>query len=126
MPKAHPDLKNTNQDSFASEAHYRVLRALEDNPKISQRELANQLDISLGKANYCLKALIDKGWVIARNFRNSQNKLAYAYVLTPNGINKRAQLTLRFLERKRKEFESLKHEIADLDAEVQNMNENDK
>jgi len=103
---------------LVTEAHYRVLRALEANPKLSQRQLATELGISVGKANYCIKALIDKGWVKARNFRTSENKLAYAYLLTPSGIRRKSQLTMRFLEHKRCEFEALQREIAVLSAEV--------
>ena len=102
----------------ATEAHYRVLKALDANPNLSQRQLATELGISVGKANYCVRALIDKGWVKARNFRKSDNKLGYAYVLTPSGIRRKSQLTIRFLERKRREFEALRREIAVLSAEI--------
>ena len=107
-----------NQRRLSTEAHYRVLRALEANPNLSQRKLANELGISVGKANYCIKALIDKGWVKARNFRNSNNKLAYAYVLTPSGIRRKTKLTMRFLAHRRCEFEALRREIAALSAEL--------
>ena len=107
-----------SQGQLATEAHYRVLKALEANPKLSQRQLATELGISVGKANYCIKALIDKGWVKARNFRNSDNKLAYTYALTPSGIRRKSQLTIRFLEYKRREFDALEREIAVLSAEV--------
>jgi EPS-associated MarR family transcriptional regulator len=100
------------------EIHYRLLRTLEANPHISQRELAQALDISLGKANYCLKALIDKGLVKAGNFRNSRNKLAYAYLLTPRGVEEKARVTLGFLKRKMAEYESLQQEIEQLRREV--------
>ena len=103
---------------LASEAHYRVLRTLEANPNLSQRQIATELGISVGKANYCVKALINRGWVKARNLRNSDNRLAYAYVLTPSGIRRKAQLAVRFLEQKRQEFEELKREIAVLSAEL--------
>ena len=95
-----------------------MLKALEANPNLSQRQLANELGISVGKANYCIKALIDKGWIKARNFRNSANKLAYTYMLTPSGIRRKTQLTMRFLEHKRGEFEALRREIAVLSAEL--------
>lgn len=100
------------------EAHLQVLRALQDNPKMSQRALSAALGISLGKTNYCLKALIEAGWVKARNFRNSTNKLAYAYVLTPTGAEAKARLTIRFLQSKSAEFEALKAEIAELRREA--------
>jgi EPS-associated MarR family transcriptional regulator len=110
-----------NQGQLATEAHYRVLKALEANPNLSQRQLASLLGISVGKANYCINALIEKGWVKARNFRSSKNKLGYAYVLTPQGIRRRTQLAMRFLEIKRGEFEALQREIKMLDAEVKNL-----
>ena len=94
------------------------MKILEANPNLSQRQIAAELGVSVGKANYCVKALTDKGWVKARNFRNNDNKLAYAYILTPSGIREKAQLTARFLERKRREFEALRREIAMLSAEL--------
>ena len=109
---------------MSQDSHYHVLKALEANPNLSQRELAKQLGISLGKTNYCLKALVDKGWVKAKNFKNSQNKLAYAYLLTPKGIDEKARLTLSFLERKRQEYEALKKEIEALAKEAEIL-END-
>ena len=102
-----------------SEAHLKVLRCIEANPEISQRELARELGISLGKTNYCVKALMEKGWVKAKNFKNSRNKLAYAYVLTPNGIEQKSRLTYTFLKRKEAEFEALRLEIAQLTKEVE-------
>lgn len=99
--------------------HYKLLHILEMQPDISQRQLASRLDISLGKANYCLKALLDKGWVKARNFKNSQNKWAYAYLLTPQGIEQKARMSGEFLKCKLVEYESLKQEIERLEVEVQ-------
>ena len=100
------------------EAHYKVMRLIEANPAISQRELAQVMGVSLGKANYCLNALIEKGWVKARNFRKSDNKLAYAYLLTPRGVQQKAEITVRFLQRKVGEYETLRREIAELRREV--------
>ena len=100
------------------ETHYRILRLLEVQPEISQRELARQLGISLGKANYCLQALLSKGWIKAENFRNSRNKIAYSYLLTPEGIERKAKIAMRFLKRKLAEFEAIKHEIDLLLQEV--------
>lgn len=100
------------------EAHYKLLRLIESRPDASQRELAQAMGVSLGKVNYCVNALIEKGWVKARNFRNSHNKLAYAYLLTPRGVEQKATITLHFLQRKVEEYESLKREIADLRREV--------
>ncbi len=96
----------------------RLMRLLEDNPRMSQRALAEQLGLSLGKTNYCIHALIEKGWVKARNFHNSEHKLAYAYALTPSGIRQRALATVTFLKRKRAEYAALEREIKRLEAEV--------
>ena len=100
------------------EAHYRLLRLLDASPNLSQRELAREMGVSLGKVNYCVNALIEKGWVKARNFRNSNNKLACAYLLTPRGIEQKAEITVHFLRRQVAEYESLKKEIARLRREV--------
>ncbi len=100
------------------EVRLAILRILEQRPEVSQRELARELGLSLGKTNYCLRALMAWGWVKARNFRNNQNKLAYAYVLTPAGLRAKALATLNFLERKQREFERLQAEIARLQREV--------
>ena len=101
-----------------TETHYRLLRLLEAQPHLSQRELARELGISLGKINYCLGALIEKGWVKARNFRNKRDKLSYAYLLTPSGIEEKAALTVNFLRRKMAEYDALKQEIEELKREV--------
>lgn len=103
--------------------HYKLLRILETQPDISQRQLADRLDISLGKANYCLKALVAKGWVKARNFKNSQNKWAYAYLLTPQGIEQKTRMAGEFLKCKLAEYESLKQEIEQLKVEVRGESE---
>ena len=100
------------------EIHLKVLRHLEQNPEVTQRELAEHLDVSLGKANYCLKALISRGFVKARNFKNSNQKSAYLYMLTPQGIDEKARISVAFLKRKMGEYEQLKHEIAQLEQEV--------
>lgn len=94
------------------------MRLIETQPALSQRELAQNLGISLGKAHYLLKALIQKGAVKASNFRRSDNKLAYAYLLTPSGVSQKAALTSRFLRRKLAEYESLRREIEQLQGEV--------
>lgn len=98
---------------------YQILSLLEDNPELSQRELADKMDISLGKTNYCLNALIDKGLIKAHNFRNSRNKAAYLYKLTPAGINERIRVTRRFLKCKLLEHVELSAEIERLRCEVQ-------
>ena len=100
------------------ELRLRLLRLLTDSPDLPQRELAQRLGLSLGKTNYCLRALIDKGWVKVNNFRNSQNKMAYAYVLTPQGIHAKAAVTAAFLRRKQQEYSTLEREIEELRAEV--------
>ena len=105
------------------ETHYKLLRELEANPNISQRELSRSLGMSLGKINYCLKALIEKGLIKAENFRKSNNKLAYAYVLTPQGIHRKAEITLAFLRRKQEEYQQLQAEIEELRADVQAQQE---
>lgn len=97
---------------LTDEYRYKILKLVEAKPEISQRELAKNLGISLGKANFCLKALIEKGLLKATNFRNSQNKLAYMYLLTPNGIEEKSSITLRFLKTKMQEYELLQAEIA--------------
>src|SRR5690554_3604242 len=104
--------------SIADEHHLKVLRLLEANPDMSQRELADALGVSVGKTNYCIRALVDKGLLKMSNFRNSQNKLAYAYLLTPAGIAAKAELTGRFLKRKRQEYEVLRDEIEQLQREI--------
>ena len=100
------------------EIHLKLLRHLEENPDITQRQLASELGVSLGKANYCLKALIDKGFIKARNFKNSANKRAYLYVLTPRGIEEKSRISVTFLRRKMEEFEALRDEIEELKAEL--------
>jgi EPS-associated MarR family transcriptional regulator len=97
--------------------HLRTLQLLESQPTLNQRALAQELGISLGKTNYCLRALLAKGLLKAQNFKNSQNKLAYAYVLTPSGISARAELTAEFLQVKMVEFDRLQQEIAALRSE---------
>ena len=104
------------------ETHLKVLRHLEDNPDVTQRELAVALGISLGKTNYCLKALINKGLIKAKNFKNNANKRAYLYILTPKGIETKARISVRFLQRKVEEYEALRIEIEQLKSEL-NANE---
>tara|TARA_Y100000590_G_scaffold171597_1_gene196249 strand:+ start:944 stop:1243 length:300 start_codon:yes stop_codon:yes gene_type:complete len=93
--------------------HFNVLRKIQKNPESSQRELAEELGFSLGKLNYCLKALKNKGFVKIRNFKKNPNKMNYIYVLTPKGISEKTKLTLNFMERKMKEYDELKKEIKD-------------
>ena len=100
------------------EAHFKVLRLLEINPKMKQRDLAVAVGVSLGKTNYCINALLEKGLIKVQNFKNNKNKLAYAYILTPAGISEKTVLTQRFLKQKMKEYEMLKEEIELLKLEV--------
>ncbi len=100
------------------DTQFRLLRLLETRTGLSQRDLARELGTSLGKVNYCLNALIEKGLFKARNFKNSRNKLGYAYLLTPRAIDRKAAITLAFLKRKMDEYEMLEAEIAQLKREI--------
>lgn len=104
------------------ESHLKVLRLLEAHPDLSQRELAERLGVSLGKTNYCVRSLLDKGLLKINNFRNSRNKVAYAYLLTPAGITAKAELTARFLKLKMYEYEVLKADIELLKKEASSEN----
>lgn len=95
-----------------------LLRLLEQHPEYSQRQMSTALGVSLGKAHYLLKALLEKGWVKANNFKRSENKVGYLYVLTPNGAKQRLQLTRSFLARKEQEYDQLHAQIAALRAEL--------
>jgi EPS-associated MarR family transcriptional regulator len=101
------------------ETRYKLMRLLEANPHMSQREAARELGVSLGKLNYCVRALIRRGWIKVDRFKNSRNKAAYMYVLTPRGMEQKARLTVRFLRAKVREYEALRSEIAQIrrDAE---------
>lgn len=103
---------------LTDEIRYRLLRYLEDHPEASQRELARHLDISIGKVNYCLHALIERGLLKVRNFRNAKNKLAYAYHLTPKGLEEKLNVTYAFLRRKMAEYDAVQAEIERLTREV--------
>lgn len=116
--RAGHNVAERNVDWPAEDTHLRLLRLLQARPELSQRDLARELGTSLGKINYCLNALIDKGLVKARNFRNSRNKLGYAYLLTPQGIDSKATIAVQFLKRKMAEYETLKVEIEQLQREV--------
>jgi|RhiMethySRZTD1v2_1073278.scaffolds.fasta_scaffold481319_2 EPS-associated MarR family transcriptional regulator len=95
-----------------------LLRQLESEPRLNQRGLAARLGLSLGKANYCLNALVRKGLIKISNFKRSDNKLAYAYLLTPSGLQEKTRLTIAFLKQKQQEYEQLQAEIAQLQIEV--------
>lgn len=100
------------------DVRFRLLRLLQDKPELSQREIAEELGVSLGAINYLLKALVSKGQVKIENFRASDNKLRYAYILTPKGIEAKVRLTAGFLKRKYAEYEALKVEIDALESEI--------
>jgi len=100
------------------ELRYQILKRLQEDPNISQRDLARDLGISLGKVNYCMKGLVERGWVKAKNFRKSNNKLSYAYYLTPIGIEEKARVTLSFLKTRIAQYEELECEIEELRQDV--------
>ncbi len=108
----------SRQAKLQEDTYFRVMRILQANPDLTQRELAEKLGISVGGLNYCLKALMEKGLVKMKNFANSKNKFGYIYVLTPTGIAEKAAITQRFLRRKMDEHEALKTEIEELKAET--------
>ena len=106
------------ETSARDELRLKVLRALETNPELSQRQLAAELGVSLGGVNYALKALMERGFVKADNFRKSGNKVAYLYVLTPRGVAEKTSLATAFLGRKLEEYEVLRQEIEALKGEI--------
>lgn len=108
----------SRQAKLQEDTYFRVMRILQNNPDLTQRELAEKLDVSVGCLNYCLKALMEKGWIKMLNFTHSKNKFGYVYVLTPRGIAQKATLTGRFLKRKMEEYETLKLEIEALQGEI--------
>ena len=103
---------------LTDENRYRLLKLLEEDSSMNQRELARAMGISLGKTNYCLNALIERGLVKAGNFRRSNNKLRYAYCLTPKGMEEKARVTLQFLLHKQREYDALVEELAQLRQEA--------
>ena len=100
---------------------FQLMKIVEAEPELSQRQLAERLGVSVGKTHYTLKALVEKGWVKVHNFQRSANKSAYFYQLTPKGITEKARLTRRFLARKRAEYEAIREEIKRLEAEVERL-----
>lgn len=100
------------------DTHLRIMRILQENPDLTQRELAEKLGVSVGRLNYCLKALMEKGAVKMQNFSQSKNKFGYIYILTPSGMSEKAAITHRFLQRKTEEYEALKAEIESLRKEA--------
>lgn len=108
----------SRQSQIQEDTYFRILRILQANPELSQRDLAKQLGMSLGGLNYCLKALIQKGFVKLENFQNSKHKFKYVYLLTPLGIAEKVAMTSRFLKRKIEEYDALKMEIEALEVEM--------
>jgi EPS-associated MarR family transcriptional regulator len=111
-------MSNSRQAQLQEDTYFRVMRILHDNPDLTQRELADRLGVSVGGLNYCLRALMSKGWVKMQNFSHSKNKFKYMYLLTPAGMARKAELTSNFLRRKMSEYEALKVEIEALKLEV--------
>lgn len=105
------------------EMRYKLMRLLEASPEMSQRDVARELEISVGKVNYCLRALVRKGWIKAANFKNSQNRTAYMYMLTPRGIEEKARVTVRFLQAKLREYETLRVEIEQIRKEAEDRSQ---
>lgn len=121
----------SRRNDLQEDTNFRVMRLLQENPDLTQRELAEKLGVSVGGLNYCLKALMEKGLVKMQNFTHSKNKFGYVYVLTPRGIAEKAKLTSNFLKRKMEEYEALKAEIDTLKSEsihvkVDPIRENEK
>ena len=108
----------SRRNDLQEDTNFRVMRLLQENPDLTQRELAKKLGVSVGGLNYCLKALMEKGLVKMQNFTHSKNKFGYVYVLTPRGIAEKAKLTSNFLKRKMEEYEALKAEIEALKLEA--------
>ena len=108
----------SRQAKLQEDTYFRVMRLLQDNPDLTQRELAEKLGISVGGLNYCLKALMKKGLVKMKNLAKSKNKFGYVYVLTPTGMAEKASITHQFLQRKMEEYDALRAEIEILKSEV--------
>lgn len=108
------------QAKIQEDTYFRMMCILHENPDITQRELADRLGMSVGGLNYCLKALMEKGWVKMQNFSHGKNKFGYVYILTLNGIAEKAALSGRFLKRKMEEYEALKTEIQALKSDFEN------
>jgi|TARA_B110000495_G_C22481467_1_gene297386 EPS-associated MarR family transcriptional regulator len=112
-------VKKSNQD------HFDILRKISKKPEVSQRQLASELGFSLGKLNYCLKELQNKGLIKIQNFKKNKKKINYLYILTPQGISSKTKLTITFMQKKMKEYDELKSEISNLDN-VKNKHPNNK
>ena len=102
---------------------YQILKSLEQDSRSTQRQLSNNLGVSLGKVNYCIKSLIEKGLIKITNFRNNKNKIQYSYLLTPKGIEEKAKLVLDFIQIKTQEYEALEKELENLKNEAESIDE---
>ena len=111
---------------LTDEYRYRILKLLENNPTASQREIARELGVSLGRVNYCLQALVEKGLIKVNNFRQIENKRSYLYFLTPKGMQEKGRVTVRFLKVKLDEYENLKLEVAQLQREANRLGHSDQ
>ncbi|MEJ2075821.1 MAG: MarR family EPS-associated transcriptional regulator [Reinekea sp.] len=109
--------------TLSDELRYKLFKSLKSNPSVSQRELSQLMGISLGKTNFCIQALLEVGWIKASNFKNSKNKPAYSYLLTPQGIEEKLNITKRFLKFKLREYEVLQKEIEDVREELRRVEE---
>jgi EPS-associated MarR family transcriptional regulator len=111
-------IERVRSNMLSDEMRYKLLKLIEVNPEMSQRSVARELGISLGKVNYCLNSLIQAGLIKATNFKNSRNKSGYMYLLTPRGLREKARVTGRFLQRKLREYEALQTEIEQIRREA--------
>ena len=109
---------NGGTDIYSSEKIYELMKELELNPKATQRDLAKKITVSLGKTNFLIKALVEKGIIKIQNFKNSKNKLAYTYLMTPYGVKAKMKLAKEFFEWKTKQYERLKQELEYLKKEI--------
>ena len=108
---------------YKKQDKFQILKSLEQDSHLTQRQLSNNLGVSLGKVNYCVKSLIEKGFIKVNNFRNNKNKIQYSYLLTPKGIEEKAKLTLDFIRIKTQEYDTLRQEIESLRQDVKNIDE---
>ena len=109
-----------------NQVHFDLLRKFEANPEYTQRELSKEMGVSLGKVNYCINKLVEKGWVKLTNFSRNPNKVGYIYLLTPKGIEEKTRLTFAFLKIKLTEYEMLKEEINSLKLDTEKLKSSDK
>jgi len=114
-------IKNTKKTPLSSDIHFKLLDILEKNPDLSQRLLSKELGISLGSINYCIRSLIEKGQVKVHNFKNNSNKIGYVYLLTPQGISEKINMTKNFLKKRIEEYEQLQGEINRLKKDIDNI-----